>query len=77
MKSYLSDVQMLGAAFCITLSLTVFIFWEVTKMVINSINTRRLLRVLNAPPEEFDRRLAEQQKEEQKRMQVFSIAKKH
>lgn len=66
MKAQLSEREMLASAFCITLSLIFFVFWETLKMVITSRNSRGLLRVLQAPPDQFDTRLAEQQKGEQK-----------
>jgi ABC-type branched-subunit amino acid transport system permease subunit len=53
-------------AFCITFSLVFFVFFEVTKMIVNSKSLTGLTKVLNAPPQDFDKRLAEQQKAEQR-----------
>ena len=66
MKVSTSKSEMLLTAFCITFSLVFFVFWEVTKMIINSKSLTSLTKVLNAPPHEFDKRLAEQQKAEQR-----------
>ena len=66
MKVSMSKSEMLLTAFCITFSLVFFVFWEVTKMIINSKSLTGLTKVLNAPPHEFNKRLAEQQKPEQR-----------
>jgi len=66
MKANMSRAEMLLAAFCITFSLVFFVFWEVTKMIINSKSLTGLMKVLSAPPQDFDKRLAEQQKAEQR-----------
>ena len=66
MKAKMSHREMLVAAFCITFSLVFFVFWEVTKMIVNSKSLTGLLNVLKAPPQEFDQRLAEQQKADQR-----------
>jgi hypothetical protein len=66
MKARMSHTEMLVAAFCITFSLVFFVFWEVTKMIINSKSLTGLLNVLKAPSQEFDQRLAELQKADHK-----------
>ncbi len=66
MKTTLSEREMLLSAFCITLSLIFFIFWEVGKMIINSQSLRGLIEVINAPPDQFGQKLQEQQKAEQR-----------
>jgi predicted neutral ceramidase superfamily lipid hydrolase len=66
MKANMSRPEMLLTAFCMTFSLVFFVFWEVTKMIINSKSVTGLMKVLNAPPQEFDKRLAEQQKADQR-----------
>lgn len=66
MKAKMSHKEMLVAAFCITFSLVFFVFWEVTKMIVNSKSLTGLLNVPKAPPQEFDQRLAEQQKADQR-----------
>ena len=66
MKAKMSHAEMLVAAFCITFSLVFFVFWEVTKMIVNSKSLTGLLNVLKAPPQEFDQRLAELQKADQR-----------
>jgi uncharacterized membrane protein len=64
MKEHLSDVERSLSAFAITISLTIFIFWEVFAMVARSKNFKGLLRVLEAPPEKFQAALAKQQQAE-------------
>jgi hypothetical protein len=66
MKTNMSRWEMLLTAFCITFSLVFFVFFEVTKMIVNSKSLTGLTKVLNAPPQDFDKRLAEQQKAEQR-----------
>lgn len=74
MKAHLSPVEMFTSALCITISLTVFIFWEVFGMVVRSKNLKELLRVLEVPPADFSRAMAQQQKTEQLRnIWVFRI----
>lgn len=69
MKDTLSEGEMLLSAFCITFSLVFFVFWEVVKMIINSSVYRGLIEVINAPPNQFEEKLQEQQKSEQ-RLQI-------
>lgn len=66
MKAKMSHIEMLVVAFCITFSLVFFVFWEVTKMIVNSKSLKGLLNVLKAPPQEFDQQLAELQKADQR-----------
>jgi predicted neutral ceramidase superfamily lipid hydrolase len=66
MKAKMSHTEMLVVAFCITFSLVFFVFWEVTKMIVNSKSLKGLLNVLKAPRREFDQRLAELQKADQR-----------
>jgi len=66
MKDNLSPVELFLSALCITLSLTVFIFWEVFGMIARTKNLKGLLRVLDAPPNEFQAALAKQQMAEKK-----------
>ncbi len=66
MKEQLSEREMLVSAFCITFSLIFFVFWETLKMIITSTYFSGLRQVLQAPAEQFETRLAEQQKSEQK-----------
>ncbi len=61
MKDNLSPVEMFLSALCITLSLTVFISWEVFGMIARTKNLKGLLRVLDAPPNEFQAALDKQQ----------------
>jgi len=74
MKAHLSQVEMFTSALCITISLTVFIFWEVFGMLVRSKNLKELLVVLNTPAAEFQAALAKQQKTEQLRnIWIFRI----
>ena len=65
MKDTMEKNEMLISALAISFSLVVFVFWEVTKMIIHAHISRGLMRVINAPPQEFEERLQEQQKAEQ------------
>jgi len=74
MKVYLSPLEMFTSAFCVTVSLSVFIFWEVFGMLVRSRTLKELLKVLNTPAAEFQGALAKQQKTEQLRnIWVFRI----
>lgn len=66
MKESLSETEMLLSAFSITISLVFFVFLEVGKMIINSQSFRGLMKVINAPPDQFEKKLQEQQKAEQR-----------
>lgn len=67
MKDHLSIVQMSTSAFSITLSLTVFILWEVYMMWIRSKSINERHTVIKAPPAEFKVALEKQEKSEQLR----------
>ena len=63
---HLSAVEMFTSALCMTVALTVFVFWEVFGMVVRSKNLKGLLRVIEVPPSEFQAAMANQHKDEQR-----------
>lgn len=74
MKPHLSNVEILTSTLCISISLTVFIFWEVFGMLVRSKNFKELIEVLNTPEDQFRAALGKQQKNEQLRnIRVFRI----
>ena len=58
-KSDLSKFELLASAFCLSFSLMVFVFWEVAVMLFASRNLSELQKVLQAPANEFEKRLDE------------------
>jgi hypothetical protein len=61
MKARMSNTEMLIAAFCVTFSLVFFVFFEVARMVVSAKSLTGLAKVLKAPRQEFDQKLAEQE----------------
>ncbi len=65
-KSLLSPTEMRLTALSVTISLLVFVAWEVTKMILSSRNLKGLLEVVNSTPQDFDSKLRRQQERERR-----------
>ncbi len=62
MKELLSAREMLLSALSVTCSLVVFVLWEIVSMIIHAITNLGLMRVVNAPAQEFEEKLQAYQK---------------
>jgi hypothetical protein len=66
MKAHMAASDMRISALCMLASIVVFVMWEVRKMIVLSSALHGLQGVLEAPPSEFNSRLAAQEQEERR-----------
>lgn len=64
MKVYMAALDMRVSALCMLTSVTVFVIWEVAKMILTAGSFHGIQNVLKAPPSEFRSRLAAQEQAE-------------
>lgn len=64
MKSFMSPTQMRVSAIAMTVSLVVFVAWELTKMIRTAFNLRKQLELTKVDQQQFVPKLLEYQKEE-------------
>ena len=64
MKALMSPAQMRISALAMTVSLIIFVSWELTKMIRTSLSLKKQLDLANSEGEEFAKKFAEHQKEQ-------------